>query len=87
VRRPLTTIAATVAAVLIVAGGASAATLDRDPLFRSAQVVVDDGSVTALSGYADPGGDRLRVAVRAASAGRARQPPRRIRARCRATRS
>jgi hypothetical protein len=69
VPRPLTALAATVAAVLIVAGGASAATLDRDPLFGTAQVVLDNGSVTPLSGYADPGGDRLRVAVRAAAAG------------------
>jgi hypothetical protein len=69
VPRPLTAIAASVVAILFAAASASAATLDRDPLFGTANVVLDDGSVTSLSGYADPGGDRLRVAVRAAAAG------------------
>jgi hypothetical protein len=69
VPRPLTAIAACIVAILIAAASASAATLDRDPLFGTANVALDDGSVTSLFGYADRGGDQLRVAVRAAAAG------------------
>jgi hypothetical protein len=69
VPRSLTTIAATAAVVLAAAASASAATLRPDPLFGSAPVELGAGSVTSLFGYADAGGDDLRVAIRAAATG------------------
>jgi hypothetical protein len=65
VPRTLTTIAATIAAVLAAAGSASAATMQPDPLFGSEPVELGAGSVTSLFGYADAGGDDLRVAIHA----------------------
>jgi hypothetical protein len=68
VPRTLTTLAATVAVAFAACASATAATLDGDPLFGTAPVELAAGSVTSLSGYADAGGDDLRVAVRAPGA-------------------
>jgi hypothetical protein len=68
VPRTLFTIAATVAAMLAACGSASAATMQPDPLFGSAPVELGAGSVTSLFGYADAGGDDVRVAIHAGGA-------------------